>query len=96
MRRAPFHDLAELLAWLNALPPPERIHTARLLADRRTAATIGAMADGLVYEMTRAATHAEVAQQLSITPRSVRSAVTSYLRATGQRGGRGPERKDQS
>ncbi len=85
-RRVPFTDLASLTAWLGELRPADRIHTARLIADTKTRGEMVRLANAEIYERTRDATTAQVAEQLGITERAVKRAVSEHRAATGAEG----------
>ena len=93
MTRRPFTDLPTLVAWLEDLPPVERIHIGRLLADTKTTGEVARVADAVVYEMTRTASRAEVAEQLGSSVSNVQRAVSNHIRHTGAQRRRGPESK---
>jgi hypothetical protein len=75
----PFGSLDELLAWLDTLPVPAGVATARLLADRTTQGALAAYADHAVYEMTRRDTYPVVEGLLGTTRRAVERAVANHL-----------------
>lgn len=66
------------MAWLDQLTPADRVTVCRLLADRSTYGTLAALADATVYEATRGAKAAEVAQAYGLTARQVQRAVANY------------------
>lgn len=92
-RRAPFTDLPSLLAWLDELRPADRVHLARLLADRATTGDLARYADATVYEMTRAASREAAAMELDMSVRAIQRAITNHIARTGAERRRGPERK---
>jgi hypothetical protein len=71
-------DRDDLLMWLRALPPLERARLARALADTETTQAIAKVGDEAVYELTRAATWAEVAELLGVAPATVNKAVSRH------------------
>lgn len=77
-KRPPFTDRETLLAWLNAFSPADRVHVARLLGDTKTTGALAAAADATVYDMTRDATAAAVAEQLELSVKQVRRAVEQH------------------
>jgi hypothetical protein len=85
-RRAPFTDLASLTAWLRELRPSDRVRIARLIADGKTRAEMVKLADTEIYERTRDATNAQVAEELGISERIVKRAITEYRKKTGAEG----------
>lgn len=91
-RRAPFTNLPTLTAWLRELRPIERIRVARLLGDTKTTRELAAIADATVYEMTRTASRADVADELGTTVRAVQRAITNHIALTGCEPRRGPQR----
>lgn len=71
-------DREKILAWITSLPPLERARMARTIGDPGTRQAIGAVGDAAVYELTRSATWAEVAELLGVSVRTVNKAVTRH------------------
>jgi len=78
----PDPTVPELAAWLRELPPIERARLAGLLADARTVVAVAAIRREAVWEATRAASRAEVAAALGVSPQAVGKAVTEHRRAS--------------
>lgn len=66
------------MTWLDQLTPADRVTVCRLLADRGTVGTLAALADATVYDATRSAKAAEVADAYGLTGRQVQRAVASH------------------
>jgi hypothetical protein len=85
MATLPPRTVEDLLAWLDELPPLERVHLARLLADTKTTRDLAAAGDATIHALTREATAAAVAEQLGLSAKQVKRAVEQHysrLRAT--------------
>lgn len=73
---------ADVIGWLRSLPAVERYRVAGLLVDRHiTSSALGLERAGAVYELTRAASWEDVAEQLGTSPSSVNKLVTRYKAA---------------
>lgn len=70
--------LDDLRAWLDTLNPSDRVASCRLLADTKTSAMLGQIADETVYEATRTQRAQDVAEQFGLTPRQVQRAVANH------------------
>lgn len=66
------------MTWLNELSEVDRIRVARLLADTRTIRELADAADATVYELTRTATAAAVAERLGLSAKQVKRAVEQH------------------
>ncbi len=78
--------LRALDAGLACLPPADRVRAARLLADRSTSAHVSDGTDALVYQLTRSATYAQVAEQLGVAEPTVAKAVKRHNKAVRPQG----------
>lgn len=78
----PIRTRDELSAWLDQLPPADRVATCRFLADTHTTGALSALADATVHEATRHERAAIVAEQYALTPRQVQRAVASHKERT--------------
>jgi hypothetical protein len=83
-------DLREVVAVrdadLDLGPPADRGWIARLLGDTNTTRNLTAIADAVVYDMTRDASRADVAEQLGTTVWAVQRAVSTHIVRTGVEG----------
>lgn len=75
---AEIRDRDEFLEWLKSLPALERARLARALANTETTKAIGALGDEAVYELTREATWADVAEKLGVSVATVNKAVSRH------------------
>lgn len=68
----------DLLEYIRSLPLPERARLGRMLANNKTVAALGAIADEAIFLMTRDRSWAEVAKELGISVAMVNKAVSRH------------------
>lgn len=89
-REAPT-TLDDLIDWLRALSPMERAKVAAVLVDARTTVAVAAIRREAIYEATRTASRAEVAEELGVSRQAIGKAITAHL-AREKQAAVGPER----
>lgn len=78
MPTIPFSTREDLIAWLDTLPPADRVATCRMLGDTHTTGALAALADATVYAATRTGRAERVAADLDLTVQQVNRAVRNH------------------